>query len=108
MARHISETITDDLDGSGNASAVSFSYNGAEYSIDLSNKNKTALDKVMKPYLEAATKVGGRRTSSRRSTGSAGKRQDLNDVRSWANSQGMKVSDRGRVSAEVLAAFDAR
>lgn len=106
--RQIVETISDDLDGAGNASAVSFSYNGVDYSIDLSNKNRTAFDKVMKPYLEAATKVGGRRTSSRKSASSAGKRTDLNDVRAWAKSQGMKVSDRGRVSAEVLAAFDAR
>ncbi len=106
--RQIMETISDDLDGSANASAVSFSYNGVEYSIDLSNKNKTAFDKVMKPYLEAASKVGGRRTSRRRLSGSATKRPDLNDVRSWATSQGIKISDRGRVSAEVLAAFDAR
>ena len=107
--RQTVETISDDLDGSANASAVSFSYNGGEYSIDLSNKNKTAFDKVMKPYLQAATKVaGGRRSSSRRTPGTASKRSDLNDVRSWAKSQGMKVSDRGRVSAEVLAAFDAR
>ena len=106
--RQIVETISDDLDGSGNASAVSFSYNGVDYSIDLSNKNKAAFDKVMKPYLAAASKVGGRRTRSRRSAASPGKRSDLNDVRAWAKSQGMKVSDRGRVSAEVLAAFDAR
>ncbi len=106
--RQTVETISDDLDGSANASAVSFSYDGVEYSIDLSNKNKTAFDKVMKPYLEAGSKVGGRRTGSRRSAGSGSKRPDLNNVRSWAKSQGMKVSDRGRVSAEVLAAFDAR
>lgn len=106
--RHTVETISDDLDGSANASAVPFSYDGVEYIIDLSKKNKNAFDKVMKPYLEAGTKVGGRRTSSRRSARTATKRPDLNDARAWAKSQGMKVSDRGRVSAEVLAAFDAR
>lgn len=108
MARKTVETISDDLDGSANASAVSFSYDGVEYSIDLSKKNKTALDKLLKPYLEAGTRVGGRRSGARRSSGPSSKRSDLNDVRAWATAQGMKVSDRGRVSADILAAFDGR
>lgn len=106
--RKIVETISDDLDGSANASAVPFSYDGVDYTIDLSNKNKTAFDKVMKPYVAAASKVGGRRASRRRSPSSATTRPNLNEVRSWAKTQGMKVSDRGRVSAEVLSAFHAR
>lgn len=36
------------------------------------------------------------------------RRERLNEVREWARNNGHSVSDRGRVSAEVLAAFDNR
>ena len=37
---------------------------------------------------------------------SASGKRDLGDVREWARSNGHKVSDRGRISAEVQAAYD--
>ena len=107
MARQISETITDDLDGSSNASAVSFTYNGVEYSIDLSNKNKTAFDKIMKPYLGAATKVGSRRAGRRTTRATGAKRNDLNAIREWAAANAHEISTRGRIKSEIIAAYDA-
>ena len=34
-------------------------------------------------------------------------RQDQSEVRAWALEQGLKVSDRGRIPAEVLVRFEA-
>lgn len=111
MARTVIEQISDDLDGSANASPVSFSYDGTEYTIDLSPKNKTAFDKLMKPYLAAATKVSPRSTGSRRrsraTTASSGRRDDLNAIREWAGANGYEVSSRGRIRQDVVAAYDA-
>ena len=107
MARQIVETITDDLDGSKDASPVSFAYEGTEYTIDLSKKNKSAFDKVMKPYLDAATKQSRRPSGTSRRSSSAPKRNDLSAVREWAKAAGHTVSDRGRVSAEIQSAYDA-
>ncbi len=107
MARTVIEQISDDLDGSANASVVTFSYDGIEYTIDLSNKNKTAFDKLMKPYIAAATKVSSpRRSGARRARSVGGKRSDLEAVRSWARENGHSVSDRGRVSGAILEAYD--
>jgi Lsr2 len=36
------------------------------------------------------------------------RRERLNEVREWARRNGHSVSDRGRVNAEVLAAFENR
>ncbi|MEO3939285.1 Lsr2 family protein [Dermatophilaceae bacterium Soc4.6] len=108
MARTVIEQISDDLDGSTNASAVTFSYDGTEYTIDLSSKNKTAFDKVMKPYIAAGTKVTGRRATPRKGVRSTtAKRNDLSAIREWATANGYEVSARGRVKAEIIDAYTA-
>lgn len=108
MAKQTTVTVTDDLDGSANAKEVTFSLNGESWTIDLSAKNRTALEKALKPYIAKATKQGRPRpvTSSRRAVG-RGARRDLAQVREWAKSSGLQVSDRGRISAAVQQAYDA-
>jgi hypothetical protein len=42
------------------------------------------------------------------SNGASGRtKQQLADIRAWANASGYQVADRGRVAAEVIAAYDA-
>lgn len=104
MAKNVVTHITDDLDGSADAVEVTFSYDGADYTIDLSKKNRTALEKALKPYLGAATRQT-RRTSTRKSANSS--KRDLGAVREWAKSQGIEVSSRGRVPAKIVEQYDA-
>jgi hypothetical protein len=107
MAKHTTVTVTDDLDGSANAKEVTFSLNGEAWTIDLSAKNRAALEKALKPYIAKATKQSRRSVSaSRRNTGRA-PRKDLATVREWAKNNGHEVSDRGRISATVQQAYDA-
>lgn len=109
MAKNTTVTITDDLDGSTNAKEVSFSLNGRSWMIDLSAKNRAALEKALKPYIAKATEQGrqSRRGKAARSSSSAKSRTDLAAVREWAKSNGHQVSDRGRISVDVLTAYDA-
>lgn len=104
MARKTITQITDDLDGSQNAQEVSFSFDGVDYVIDLTKKNRGALEKALKPYIAAARKAP--RRSSRRGTRTTATR-DLAAVRSWAKQHGIAISDRGRVPVDVLAQYDA-
>ena len=109
--------ITDDIDGSDGAETISFAYQGVEYSIDLADKNTAKLEKALSPFLAAASRIGGRKrttTRGRKSNGNGGDnstrnagRLDLGAVRAWARENGYDVADRGRVSADVLAAYDA-
>lgn len=59
---------TDDLDGSPDAEAVAFSFQGQSYTIDLADKNVKKLMTALKPFIDKATKTttarGGPRTSS--------------------------------------------
>jgi len=105
MATQTTVSVTDDLDGSPNAKAVSFSLDGSSWTIDLSATNRTALEKALKPYIAKATEQGRRARRAAVTRGSS--RGDLADVRAWAKSNGHTVSDRGRISAEVQRAFDA-
>jgi nucleoid-associated protein Lsr2 len=62
MAKQTTVTVTDDLDGSANAKEVTFSLDGESWTIDLSAKNRNALEKALKPYIAKATKQGRRRS----------------------------------------------
>lgn len=107
MARTTVTHITDDIDGSANAEEVSFGYDGVDYTIDLGKKNRAALEKALRPYVEAGRRAprGGQR--QRRSGSGVKSSRDLNAVRAWAKEQGLEVSERGRVAKAVLDQFDA-
>ena len=119
MAQKVQVILVDDVDGGEAAETVSFALDGVSYEVDLSEKNASALRDALGTWVGHARRVGGRSTGgrsraassgggsgrSRGSGGSAGK-HDLADVRSWARDNGFKVSDRGRVSSEVIAAYE--
>lgn len=113
MAKTTIVQVSDDLDGSANAREVKFAFEGTEYAIDLSSKNRKALEKALRPYVEAGTKVSGRRSTATRSarpkrSGNSGNSAvDLATVRAWAKENGHQVSDRGRLPKAVLDAYSA-
>jgi hypothetical protein len=106
MARSVSVIITDDLDGSVGAETVSFGLDGVTYEIDLNAKNRSKLEKALAPFVAA-----GRRSSPRyrrRGTGrSSDSSVDRSAVRAWAKEAGLQVSERGRISADVMRQYDA-
>jgi hypothetical protein len=106
MAQRTILIVEDDIDGSPAAETVSFILQGIEYQLDLSDKNLAKFNKALDPYLSAARRVGGRKR-----TGAAKPRGDsLIDnraVRAWAESHGIEVSSRGRISAVVIEQYRA-
>jgi hypothetical protein len=103
--------IIDDIDGSGEATTVSLSYEGREYEVDLSKKNRSALEKALKPYLDVARQTSGRsrrgpRKTTHRGQSSAGS-IDTAAVREWASKNGIAVSTRGRISRDVIEQYRA-
>jgi hypothetical protein len=102
---------TDDIDGSPNAETVTFSFDGRSFEIDLSKKGRSALEKALKPYIDAGRPVGGGRSTRGSGSGRGRSRRsssvDLAAVRAWASENGLAVSDRGRISASVLEQYQA-
>ncbi len=106
MAQRVNIVLEDDLDGSPADETVSFALDGATYEIDLSSANAAALRDAMAPYVGHARRASGRRGGARSSAPRSSGKRDLGDVREWARQNGHKVSERGRISAEVQAAYD--
>lgn len=108
MAQRVSIELVDDLDGSPADETVSFGLDGATYELDLSAANATALREALSGYVGHARRVSS--SSSRRSSSSSRRASGSSEarvIREWARANGHKVPDRGRVSAEVKAAYEA-
>jgi len=100
MARKVTVQLVDDLDGGPADTTVAFGLDGGSYEIDLSARNAAALRDALAQYVGAARKVG---RGGRGRPGSAG---DTAKIREWAKSQGMAVSERGRVAADIREAYE--
>jgi len=110
MAQKVQVILVDDLDGGEAEETVSFSLDGVSYEIDLSAGNAAELRDALASWVGHARRVGGRASAGRRAAAAPRPRsgsRDLTAVRSWARDNGFSVSDRGRVSSEVLTAYDA-
>jgi len=105
MARTVSVVMTDDLDGSPGAETVQFVLDGVSYEIDLGKANRAKLGTAFAPYIQAGRRVS--RSGRRRAVGRpAAERVDRAAVRAWAREAGLAVSERGRISAEVMHQYE--
>lgn len=99
MARKEVIQFFDDLDNSpltqDEVSVIKFSVNGNNYIIDLSVQNAAKFDEALQPFVKVARKDSG---ASRKSNNSP----DPKLIREWAQSQGIEVAARGKLSNEVI------
>lgn len=98
MARTV--MITDDLDGSTPAEEVAFTWDGVNWSIDLSEKNRKKMADALKPFLDKAhpAQVAQARSAAPRRAAKAGDRVDYSSPEYAGNPH------RGRVT-EAEAAY---
>ncbi|WP_372728243.1 Lsr2 family protein [Nocardioides sp.] len=107
MAQKVHIVLVDDLDGSEATETVSFGLDGTSYEIDLNDKNAAKLRDALSGYVGHARKVASARSKARRSSSASAGGASAKEIRDWARSNGFDVPERGRVSAEVRAAFEA-
>jgi nucleoid-associated protein Lsr2 len=101
--------LIDDLDGESADETVEFGLDGKVFEIDLSKGNAGRLRDALAEFVGAARKAGGARRRSAAATTPPRRpsidREQNQAIRDWARKRGMKVSDRGRIPAEVLEAY---
>jgi hypothetical protein len=73
MAKSITVTLVDDIDGGDAVETVNFSFDGKSYEIDLNKKNGDAIRAALKPFIASSRVVGKARSGEARSFGSANK-----------------------------------
>lgn len=109
MAQKTRVILVDDIEGdeiTDGGETIQFGLDGVAYEIDLNDKNAAKLRDAMSFYIAHARRVGGRRQTTRGGATSAS-RNELQKIREWAKENGYKVSDRGRISKEVMEAYAA-
>lgn len=117
MAQKVQVILVDDVDGGDASETVTFGLDGVSYEIDLNDDNAAKLRDALATWVGHARRVAGRSTGGRRrsassgssasSSGSAKGGTDTAAVRAWARENGYEVSERGRIAADVLAAYEA-
>lgn len=102
MAKKVTTILIDDIDKTEANETVQFGLDGINYEIDLNTAHATELREALRRWVAAGRKVQGRR---RRGTGTpvnTEAREFNRKVREWAKTEGISVSDRGRVAAWVV------
>ncbi|MBB4910563.1 histone-like nucleoid-structuring protein Lsr2 [Actinophytocola algeriensis] len=113
MAQQVTIQLVDDLDGtqSDDISTVSIGLDGVSYEIDLTEANADNLRKSLEEFVAHARRTGGRikrGTAAKSSNGSTtANHEQAQAIRDWARRNGHEVSNRGRISAGIIEAFEA-
>lgn len=108
MARKVQVLLVDDLDGGKADETISFALDGTAYEIDLSKKNATSLRNALSDYVGHARKAGRARSggAGRRGGKAPIDRDQAGAIRAWARKSGHDVSDRGRIPASIVDAYN--
>ncbi|MFD8497698.1 Lsr2 family protein [Amycolatopsis sp. NPDC059657] len=110
MAQKLVVEMVDDIDGTPATQTVPFALDGVTYEVDLSDENAASLRDELARFIEVAQRTGGRkiRLATGQSAASASQtdRERSRQVRVWAQANGYEVSNRGRLSAEILDAYE--
>jgi len=110
MAKQTEVRLIDDLDGSEASGTVTFGLDGTSYEIELSDDNRKRLEEALTPYVEAGRKAfrgAGRVTAPAKQRAHRSAEKASNGaIREWARENGLQVSDRGRISREVIAEYN--
>lgn len=100
--------------GDGEGRTIRFAFDGAEYEIDLTNSHIEEFSNALEDYVRASRRVSGRRKtggqSGRGGNGGSGgsSSSETAAIREWAESQGLKVASRGRISADIVERYKNR
>jgi hypothetical protein len=111
VAQQVLVKLVDDVDGSTADETVELALDGKSYELDLSNANAGRLRDALAPYVAAARRAGGARRASappQQSSGTGRSREETQEIREWLRSNGYTVSDRGRIRADQLAAWESK
>ncbi len=118
MAQRVQVLLVCDLHGDDTpgTETVAFALDGSSYEVDVCDEHAAELRDAFAPFVGAARRAGGRATARAgggprrgrtRRGGSASSGPDPADVRAWAKSKGLEVSERGRIPAAVLEQYAA-
>jgi hypothetical protein len=101
----------DEVEGS---ETLTFGLDGSTYEIDVCDEHAAEMRDAFAPFVGAARRAGRtasaptqRRSSAGGGRKAAGGNERVGEIREWARKNGHQVSERGRISGTVMAAYEA-
>jgi len=109
MVQKTQIVLIDDINGDAADETVTFALDGVTYEIDLTAGHAAELRDALATWIGHARKAGRSSNAAPRTAGrrTSADRAQLAKIRAWARENGFNVSERGRISGEVVAAFEA-
>ncbi|GLX95255.1 Lsr2 family protein [Herbidospora sp. NEAU-GS84] len=111
MAKHTQVILIDDLDGGEANETVTFALDGTSYEIDLSDSNAKKLREAVLPFVNGARRAESTPSRGRRRGGGGSQRamtrEKSAEIRAWAKANNHPVSERGRIAASIVEAYEA-
>lgn len=112
MAQKVQVVLECDIceGGKPGSETIGFGLDGQSYEIDLCDKHAKQLRDNVSTFVGAGRRAtsGGGRSRGRSGGGrTAGDRQRTQEIRAWARKKGIKVSERGRLSSDIVAQYEA-
>ena len=108
VAQKVSVTFACDYDSKeipdGEHLTRAFSLDGRDYEIDLCEKHSQKFDETVKRFADKARRATSRVSRPKRRT--TAHRQRSAEIRAWAKRNGIEVSDRGRIPAQVISSYE--
>jgi hypothetical protein len=109
MAQRVQVLLTCDIHGDDTpgTETVTFALDGTAYEIDVCDAHAAELRDAFAGYTGTARRAGRGSRAGRARRGRTNAGVDPAAVRAWARSSGVKVSERGRISADILEKYAA-
>jgi hypothetical protein len=107
--RQIIETVTCDVCGeqTDDPTGVTLGWGREQWELDLCPTHNAELSQEFERWTANARRAGGRGGRAGGRSGASSSGGDVGAIREWARSNGFKVGDKGRISAEVRDAYAA-
>ena len=115
VAQKVQVVLTCDLDDEEvpAAETVTFGFDGSTYAFELCERHLAEFQDTIHAYIGSARLADGPRRRRAASPGPGRPRPrngggvSSSDIRAWARESGYEVSERGRIPAEIRAAYEA-
>ena len=105
MTREVHVQLIDDISGEDAQESIRFSLDGVEYEIDLAEENAVGLRKALGSYIARGRRVRGS-SAGQRGKVTTSSREQTQRIREWAETNGYNPSTRGRISQDIMKAYD--
>lgn len=110
MAKREIITLIDDVTGEegGDIKEIKYVVNGVMYACDMSETTRKQFDEALEPFVTKSRRSGTVRLGAAHTQVATAPRKPAIDreqnqaIREWAIKQGFKISERGRIPANIL------